>query len=179
MLLGIVFIPSLSLFWDIVAFLFGTNEFYIVFQFASAAYYAIFLIFLTKDMDYFNHLWENNRLFNIILNGLFHISGVIIAWLPRFIFAILYAFSNVDMKEAAKLDRIEAQQQIRQFDNMSVAARATLPVGVLTIIMIFIIGFNLCEEGTVSLIHDILNAGVSLVSLFFVLINVKGIKDSK
>lgn len=173
LILCFTFIPSLTLFWDVLTVIFGYEKYYSVFQFASAAYFTIFSIFLTKDMEHFNQLWENNEMFRWCIDKILHISGVFIAWFPRIMLLIVGAMSDADSQKEVELNKIEAQKQIEQYDNAPVAARTILPVGTLSIVMIILVGFNVLSEHVLSWIQEVLNTLVSLVGLWFVAMNVK------
>ena len=114
LILCFAFIPSLTLFWDVLTVIFGYEKYYSVFQFSSAAYFTIFSIFLTKDMEHFNHLWENNERFRWCIDKILHVSGVFIAWFPRIMLLIVGAMSDADSKKEVELNKIEAQKQIEQ-----------------------------------------------------------------
>lgn len=173
LILCLVFIPSLTLFWDIITVIFGYEKFYSVFQFAFAAYFTIFSIFLTKDMEYFKQLWENNSIICKWVDKILHISGVFIAWFPRIILLIAGAISDADAEIEVELNRIEARKQVTQYDNMPVAARTILPVGAVSLVMLMLVGFNVLSEHVLSWIQEVLNTFVSLVGLYFVVMNVK------
>lgn len=173
LILCFTFISSLTLFWDIVTVILGYEKYYSVFQFASAAYFTIFSIFLTKDMEHFNHLWENNEVSRMCIDKILHVSGVFIAWFPRIMLLIVGVMSDADSQKEVELNKIEAQKQIEQYDNAPVAVRTILPVGTLSIVMIILVGFNVLSEQVLSWIQEVLNTLVSLVGLWFVAMNVK------
>lgn len=173
LILSCVFIPSVTLFWDIITVIFGYEKYYAVFQFSFAAYFTIFSVFLTKDMEHFNRLWENNERFRKCTDKILHVSGVFIVWFPRIMLLIAGAISDADSKKEVEINRIEAQKQIEQYDNAPVAVRTILPVGGLSLVMVILVGFNVFSEQVLSWVQEVLNTLVSLVGLWFVVMNVK------
>lgn len=173
LVLSFVFIPSITLFWDIITVIFGYEKYYAVFQFLFAAYFTIFSVFLTKDMEHFNRQWENNEKFRKCTDKILHASGVFIAWFPRVILLFAGAISDTYSKKEVEINRIEAQKQIDQYDNAPVAVRTILPVGVLSLVMIILVGFNVFSEQVLHWVQEVLNTLVSLVGLWFVVMNVK------
>lgn len=81
--------------------------------------------------------------------------------------------SNADIEKEAEISKLEAKEQIEQYDNMPIAARTLLPVAVATLAMAVLVYSNVCSEQIVSLIHEVLNTLIGLVGLFFVIMNVK------
>lgn len=173
MILILVYIPSLTLFWDVISLIFGDDKTYSVFQFMCATYFMFFSIFLTRDMEIFNNMWENNKMFRRIVDRILHISAVIIAWIPRGIMLMICAFSDVDAKSELEINKKGAREQINLYDNMPVAARVLLPVGLISIVMIVLVSSNVFSDMVLSWIQEVLNTLVSLVGLFFVAMNVK------
>ena len=81
--------------------------------------------------------------------------------------------SNADIEKEAEINKIEAKEQIEQYDNMPVAARTILPVAVVTLAMAMLVYSDVCSEQVISWIQEVLNTLVALVGLFFVVMNVK------
>ena len=173
LILALAFVPSLTLFWNIISLLFGDNKFYSVFQFMAGTYFTLFSIFLTKDMEYFNSWWKNNAKFRMWTDKVLHISGVITAWFPRTMFLLVEVFSNNDAKKEIELHKKEAKSQIEHYDNMSVQVRTVLPVGVISLVMLILVSFNVFPDLVLDWIQEVLNSVVSVVGLIFVVMNVK------
>jgi len=67
--------------------------------------------------------------------------------------------------------------QIKQYDAAPLEVRAILPAGALSLVMIILVGFDMLPESVVSWIQEILNTLVSVVGLWFVIINAKEKKE--
>ena len=173
-ILCFAFIPSLTLFWDIVTIIAGYRKCYMIFQFQYTASFTICSIFLTKDAEHFHSLLKNNVLVHKCVDKILHASSVIFVWsLKIFLIIPILMSSNADIEKEAEISKLEAKEQIEQYDNMPIAARTLLPVAVATLAMAVLVYSNVCSEQIVSLIHEVLNTLIGLVGLFFVIMNVK------
>lgn len=173
LILVFVFVPSHTLFWDIISIIFGYEKGYAVFQIMFAAYFTLFSIFLTKDMQHFNNIWEKNAGFHRCMEKILHVSGAFIAWFSRAIFILVEAFFCSDSNDELEINKIEAQKQIIQYDNMPIAARTLLPVGAISLVLIILVSFNLISEQILYLIQEVMNTMVSTVGFLFVVMNAK------
>ena len=176
LVLIVVFIFSLKLFWDIITVIFGYSKLYAVFQFSFSAYFTIFSIVLTKDMEYFKNLWERNEKIRKLTDKILHLSGKFMVWFPRIILSIVEVIFNGDLEKEIAHNKIEAQKKIEEYDNMPVAARIILPVGVLVLVMIVLVCFNVFSEQVLSWIQEVMNTLVSTVGVFVIAMNVKETK---
>lgn len=172
-ILFLTFVPSLTLFWDIVSAICGYKQVYTVYQFSCAAYFVLFSIFMTKDIEHFNSFWEKHVKWRIVFEKLLHFSAVIIACLPIAFMMIPLLFSKDNLEEDVKVWKQVAGEQIKEYDDAPLIVRTVLLVGVLTLIMIFLTNSNILTGSTVSWIQEILNTLVSLVGLLFVIVNAK------
>lgn len=172
-LLIFTYIPSLTLFWKVVSTICGYGKVYSVFQFSFASYFTLFTIFLTKDIERFNLFWRKHVKGRIFFDKVLHFSAVFILEFQRIPLLIVEAISHDDVDKKIEISKQEIQKQINDFDDTPLAARTLFPVGVLTIIMIIFVEFNLVSEQMISWIQEILNTLVSVVGLIFVVANIK------
>ena len=172
-LLIFTYIPSLTLFWKFVSIICGYDKVYSVFQFSFASYFTLFTIFLTKDIERFNLFWIKHVKGRIFFDKVLHFSAVLILEFQRISLLIVDAISHDDVDKEIEISKREIQKQINDFDNAPLAARTLFPVGVLTIIMIIFVQFNLVSEQMISWIQEILNTLVSVVGVIFVIANIK------
>lgn len=72
-----------------------------------------------------------------------------------------------------------ARNNIRKFDEMKFETKMLFPIGVISIIMITLISFNVFTETVICWIQEILNVGVSIVGVIFAVINTKEAQRKK
>lgn len=169
----IAFIPSLTLFWDIVTLIKGQEKIYPVFQFMFGAYYMLFSIFLTDDIHHFNGFWQKNPHIRGVFEKVLHYSAAAISWVMHLciLMPALISMHNTD-KEIAECKQ-SATLQIEQYDNAPLEVRTILPAGALSIVMIILVSCDILPQNVISWIQETLNTLVSVVGLWFVIINAK------
>lgn len=173
----IAFIPSLTLFWNIVTVVNGPSKFYPTYQFLFATYYTLLSIFLTDDIHHFNDFWRKHPYLRCVFEKVLHYSASVISWIMHLCILIpaLISVHNTDT-EIAECKQ-SAALQIKQYDAAPLEVRAILPAGALSLVMIILVGFDILPESVVSWIQEILNTLVSVVGLWFVIINAKEKKE--
>lgn len=176
----VLFIPSLNLFWDIISLFWGHKQIYIVFQFLFASGYTLLSIFLTNDNIYFEIFWERHQKLKAFFIKIQHISILLIIGIQTFAQIIPTIFENESDNSAERKQYLEcARKNIRKFDEMKFGTKMLFPVGVISIIMIALISFNVFTETVICWIQEILNSGVSIVGVIFVVINTKEAQRKK
>lgn len=173
----IAFIPSLTLFWNIVTVVNGHGKFYPTYQFLFATYYTLLSIFLTDDIHHFNDFWRKHPYLRCVFEKALHYSASVISWIMHLCILIpaLISVHNTDT-EIAECKQ-SAALQIKQYDAAPLEVRAILPAGALSLVMIILVGFDMLPESVVSWIQEILNTLVSVVGIWFVIINAKEKKE--
>lgn len=157
------FVLSRTLFWNIVSMICGENELYLVGQFMSESYFAIFSIILTRDVEYFNDFWKKNPKWDAFISKILYFWGVLL----EIMFA---AWFGVDVKQKSETDKIKVQEQIKA---IPIEIRIFIFVAILSVIMGATIIFDIFSEEIISLIYDILDIIVSMIGLWILAINVK------
>ena len=169
----LTFIPSLTLFWDIVTAIWGSSKVYPAFQFMFAAYFTLLSIFLTDDIRYFDEFWKKYQSARQVFEKILHYSAVFIVWLmcsPNLIAALISNYHSDKEIDECKQD---ANALINHYDSASLEVRSILPSGALALIMLLLVSFNVFPECVISWIQESLNALVSVVGLLFVIVNAK------
>lgn len=173
----IAFIPSLTLFWNIVTVVNGPSKFYPAFQFLFATYYTLLSVFLTDDIHHFHNFWKKHPYLRYVFEKVLHYSASVISGIMHLCILIptIMSVHNTD-KEIAECKQ-SAALQIKQYDAAPLEVRTILPAGALSLVMIILVGFDILPESVVSWIQEILNTLVSIVGLWFVIINAKESKN--
>ena len=172
-LLIITFIPSLTLFWNIVTIVTGAKNIYLAFQFMFASYYTLFSIFLTADIFYFNEFWATHPRIFSFFKKILHLSGVFIAWIPSIVYLLPLAISDCSSKKDFEEIKQLVKTQIQEYDSSPIEARTLLPVGALSLIMLVLFQLSIFPETFLSFIQEVLNTIVSGIGFIFVAVNAK------
>lgn len=175
-ILIMTFCFSLTLFWNVLALVFGDNKFYIVFQCMFAAYYTLLSVFLTSNIRYFRKFWEKHTVLKVILDKVLHYCAVIMFSMMTLLLIIPDVLFGRYKKEYGEIDKQETEKKIKDCDSMTLEARTLLPVGILVIIMIIFVGLDILTEQWIFWIQEIVNALVGIISLVFVIVSVKSEK---
>ncbi len=176
----VLFIPSLNLFWKVISLFGEQKQIYVVFQFMFATGYSMLSIFLTNDNVYFERFWERHQKLKSFFVKVQHISIlflILIQTLAQTLPTIFEIGSDSNKERSQYLEC--AKKNIKKFDEMRFGTKMMFPVGTISIIMILFIRFNVFSETVICWIQEILNTGVSIVGMLFVIINAKEAQRKK
>lgn len=166
-----LFIPTQTLFWNIVSEIEGHEKYYTVIQFVFAAVYSIYLVLITRDRILFDKFWDKHPIIKKINTEIQHCCIAIWVFICYFPFVVLELLSFDRGKQEVKKCIGEAKQQYQELILKSNIVKTIFPIGVIALTMIFLIIFEIFPEKTLNWIQEIINMGVSLFGLAFVIAN--------